>query len=91
MDFDTPEEHAFLRDSIRQYFSRELSENKIREMDRARRIPRDIWKTIGELGWLGLSGLAWLNWLGLVGLAWLAYRPKYTKSLHPNISECGAL
>ena len=55
VDFDTPEEHAFLRDSIRQYFSRELSENKIREMDRARRIPREIWKTIGELGWLGLS------------------------------------
>ena len=55
VDFDTPDEHAFLRDSIRQYFSRELSENKIREMDRARRIPREIWKTIGELGWLGLS------------------------------------
>ena len=55
VDFDVPEEHALLRDSIRQYFARELSENKIREMDRARRIPREIWKTIGELGWLGLS------------------------------------
>ena len=55
VDFDAPEEHALLRDSIRQYFARELSENKIREMDRARRIPREIWKTIGELGWLGLS------------------------------------
>jgi acyl-CoA dehydrogenase len=55
MDFDTPEEHAILRDSIRHYFARELPEAKIRAMDRARRIPREIWKTFGGLGWLGLS------------------------------------
>jgi len=55
MDFDTPEEHAMLRDSIRRYFARELPETEIRAMDRARRIPREIWKTFGRLGWLGLS------------------------------------
>ena len=55
MDFDAPEEHALLRDSVRQFFTRELPETKIRAMDRERRIPREIWKTIGDLGWLGLS------------------------------------
>ncbi len=55
MDFDAPEEHAMLRDSIRQYFARELPEAEIRAMDRERRIPRGIWKTFGERGWLGVS------------------------------------
>ena len=55
MDFDAPEEHALLRDSIGQYFSRELPEAKIRAMDRERTIPRGIWKQFGELGWLGFS------------------------------------
>lgn len=55
MDFDPPEEHGLLRDSIRQYFARELPETEIRAMDRERRIPREIYKTIGQLGWLGLS------------------------------------
>jgi acyl-CoA dehydrogenase len=55
MDFDAPEEHALLRDSIRQYFLRDLPETQIRAMDRDRRIPREIWKTFGQLGWLGLS------------------------------------
>ncbi len=44
-----------LRDSVRQFFARELPERTIREMDRARRIPRALWKRMGELGWAGLS------------------------------------
>jgi acyl-CoA dehydrogenase len=55
MNFDPIPEHAMLRDSVRQFFARELPERKIREMDRARKIPRDLWKRIGELGWAGLS------------------------------------
>ena len=55
MDFDAPEEHTLLRDSIRQFFARELPEDRIRAMDRDRHIPRDIWQAFGELGWLGLS------------------------------------
>ena len=54
MDFDAPEEHALLRDSVRQFFARELPEPRIREMDRARKIPRDMWSRFAELGWLGL-------------------------------------
>ena len=55
MDFEAPEEHALLRESVRQFFERELPEARIREMDRERRIPRDLWKRLAELGWVGLS------------------------------------
>ncbi|MBT7758896.1 MAG: acyl-CoA/acyl-ACP dehydrogenase, partial [Rhodospirillaceae bacterium] len=55
MDFDAPEEHALLRDSVRQFFARELPETQIREYDQARKIPREIWKRFAEQGWLGLS------------------------------------
>src|SRR4030095_8692075 len=55
MNFDGSHEHAMLRQSVRQFFTAELPEARIREMDRARRIPRDIWTRFGELGWMGLS------------------------------------
>ncbi|MFN0299661.1 MAG: acyl-CoA dehydrogenase family protein [Burkholderiales bacterium] len=55
MNFDPIHEHQMLRDSVRQFFARELPERKIREMDRARKIPRELWKRMGELGWAGLS------------------------------------
>jgi acyl-CoA dehydrogenase len=55
MNFDPPQDHALLRDSVRQFFDRELPEQKIRELDRQRRIPRTMWKRFAELGWMGLS------------------------------------
>lgn len=55
MNFDPIQEHDMLRDSVRQFFERELPERRIREMDRARKIPRDLWRRFGELGWMGLS------------------------------------
>jgi acyl-CoA dehydrogenase len=55
MNFDPLPEHALLRDSVRQFFARELPEGRIREMDRARKVPRDLWTRFGELGWMGLS------------------------------------
>ena len=55
MNFDTIEEHEMLRESVRTFFERELPEKRIREMDRARRIPRELWKRFAELGWMGLS------------------------------------
>jgi acyl-CoA dehydrogenase len=55
MDFDAPEEEALLRHSVGQFFDRELPEGKIREYDRARAIPREIWKEFAARGWLGLS------------------------------------
>jgi acyl-CoA dehydrogenase len=55
MNFDPVPEHEMLRDSVREFFARELPEERIREMDRARRIPRELWKRFAALGWTGLS------------------------------------
>jgi acyl-CoA dehydrogenase len=55
MNFERVQEHEMLRDSVRAFFERELPETRIREMDRARKIPRDIWKRFAALGWQGLS------------------------------------
>ena len=41
MNFDRIQEHEMLRDSVRAFFDRELPEPRIREMDRARRVPRE--------------------------------------------------
>ena len=55
MNFERVQEHDMLRDSVRAFFERELPEKRIREMDRARKIPRHIWKRFAALGWQGLS------------------------------------
>jgi acyl-CoA dehydrogenase len=55
MSFERVAEHEILRDSVREFFARELTEERIREMDRARRIPRTLWKRFAEMGWQGLS------------------------------------
>ncbi len=55
MNFDRVPEHEMLRDSVREFFARELPEERIREMDRARRIPRELWKRFAQMGWTGLS------------------------------------
>jgi len=55
MNFERVPEHEILRDSVREFFARELPEERIREMDRARRIPREMWQRFAKLGWSGLS------------------------------------
>ena len=55
MNFDRIHEHEMLRDSVRAFFDRELPEERIREMDRSRRIPRTLWKRFAEMGWMGLA------------------------------------
>ena len=55
MSFERVPEHEILRESVREFFARELPEERIREMDRARRIPREMWKRFAALGWTGLS------------------------------------
>lgn len=55
MDFETPHEHELLRESVREFFDRELPEKTIREYDRARRIPRSIWKRFADQGWMGIT------------------------------------
>src|SRR2546427_8297423 len=55
MNFDRVQVHDMLRDSVRVFFDRELPEERIREMDRARKIPRTLWKRFAEMGWMGIS------------------------------------
>src|SRR5579863_10239489 len=55
MNFEPIVEHDLLRESVRRFFERELPEARIREMDRARRIPRSLWKHFAAMGWMGLS------------------------------------
>lgn len=55
MNFEPIAEHQMLRDSVQRFFERELPETRIREMDRAPRIPRSLWKDFAAMGWMGLS------------------------------------
>ena len=55
MNFEAPHEHELLRETVRDFFDRELPEAKIREYDRARRIPRSIWKQFAKQGWMGIT------------------------------------
>lgn len=47
-------ETELLRQTIREFFRDELTPEKVREHDAARRYPKELWKRLGELGWLGL-------------------------------------
>ena len=53
MNFEPIVEHDLLRESVRHFFERELPEARIRDMDRARHIPRSLWKRFAsnELHW----------------------------------------
>ena len=48
-------ETDLLRQTVRAFFRDELTPEQVREYDRARRYPRELWKRMGELGWLALS------------------------------------
>lgn len=48
-------EEAEFRESVRRFLAAHLPERTIRQMDRDRRIPTDLWKKFAEMGWMGLS------------------------------------
>lgn len=48
------EEHELFRQSLRDFLEKEARPN-IEQWEEDRRIPRDIWKKMGEMGFLGLS------------------------------------
>jgi len=53
MDLDLPSEHQLLRDTIRDFMTKEVAP-VVDEHERARRFPIEIVRRIGELGWLGI-------------------------------------
>lgn len=53
--FESNPEHEMLRQTIREFFRSELPPERIRELDQAREpMPRDLWRRMGDLGWLGI-------------------------------------
>ena len=48
------EEHELFRQSLRSFLEKEVKPN-IQEWEEQRRTPKDIWKKMGDLGFLGLS------------------------------------
>ena len=54
--YDPNPEHELLRETVRDFFRQELPHERIRELEEQRLpVPRDVWKKMGELGWLGLT------------------------------------
>jgi acyl-CoA dehydrogenase len=54
--FDPDPEHELLRETVRAWFKKELPHERIREIEEDRKpIPRELWKQMGEMGWLGLT------------------------------------
>jgi len=53
MDLDLPQEHRLLRQTIRDFMTKEVSP-VVEEHERAHRFPTDVVKRLGEMGWLGI-------------------------------------
>jgi acyl-CoA dehydrogenase len=55
VDFDfTPEQEMF-REAVRDFCQREITREYVRDCDRERRAPRDLYDKLGDLGWLGIN------------------------------------
>lgn len=50
----TPEQDLF-RSTVREFCEKEVSREYVRECDRERRPPRDLYDKLGEQGWLGIN------------------------------------
>ena len=50
------EEHNLFRESLREFLEREVRPN-INAWEKEGRIPKSIWKKMGDMGFLGLSYL----------------------------------
>ena len=54
IDYYFTEEHNMFRESLRAFLQKEVVPH-IDQWEEDRRIPRDVWKKMGEQGFLGLS------------------------------------
>jgi alkylation response protein AidB-like acyl-CoA dehydrogenase len=53
MDLDLPEEHRLLRQTIRDFMTKEVAP-VVEEHERAHRFPTEVVRRLGEMGWLGI-------------------------------------
>ncbi|HEX8025960.1 MAG TPA: acyl-CoA dehydrogenase family protein [Candidatus Limnocylindrales bacterium] len=53
MDLDLPQEHRLLRQTVRDFMTKEVAP-VVEEHERAHRFPTDVVKRLGEMGWLGI-------------------------------------
>jgi butyryl-CoA dehydrogenase len=53
MDLDLPDEHRLLRQTIRDFMTKEVAP-VVEEHEQAHRFPTDVVKRLGEMGWLGI-------------------------------------
>jgi butyryl-CoA dehydrogenase len=53
MDLDLPQEHHLLRQTIRDFMTKEVA-SQVEEHEKAHRFPSAIVKRLGEMGWLGI-------------------------------------
>ena len=54
MSYYFTEEHEMFRESLKAFLQKEVAPN-LDEWEEQRRIPRDIWKKMGDMGFLGLA------------------------------------
>ena len=50
----SPEQEMF-REAVRAFCAREITREYVRECDRERRPPREVYDKLGEMGWLGIN------------------------------------
>ncbi|MBI4012888.1 MAG: acyl-CoA/acyl-ACP dehydrogenase [Candidatus Rokubacteria bacterium] len=55
MDFDLAGEQTLLRETVRRFLDRECPREVARALDEEGRFPRDLYRKMAALGWLGLS------------------------------------
>jgi acyl-CoA dehydrogenase len=55
VNFDPTPEQALLRETVRSFVATECSRELVRELDRERRFPHELWARLGELGLLGIA------------------------------------
>lgn len=55
MDHDLTPEQELFRATVRDFCDREITREYVRECDRERRPPRDLYDKLGEQGWLGIN------------------------------------
>ncbi len=86
MDFNLTIEQKMIRDSAHKFFAKELTKEKIRELqENNTEIEEGFWKKIAELGWLGVSSSQNSSDEGLSLMELAALYEECGRSLMPTV------